>query len=290
METSFARNELLKKVLENKEICEIINKENLDLNVVDKNLNCLLSYDLKIVKCKSCRGLETCLQASTGYQPIISYNGTKFEIDYAPCKYLKEGINKSKKLNNLQIISSDFSMFNFENVFVNEERQKVLLKIKKCINNYEKGTYTKGLYIHGQYGSGKTYLLAYIAKNLADLGHKVIFAYYPDLARKMKSAISSGELEDIIEELKEVEVLALDDFGGEMLTSFIRDEVIGSILQHRMSNNLLTFASSNLNEKFLMSHLQETNRDIDEVRASRIFERIRALMEFVELKDDNYRK
>lgn len=290
METNFGRNELLKKVLENKEITTIINEEKLELDVVDKNLTYLLSYDLKNKKCKSCRGLDNCLQASTGYQPTISYNGTKFETDYIPCQYLQIETRKIQKNNNLQLISCNFSTFNFENVFVNQNRQIVLLKIKECINTYEKNNHSKGLYIHGQYGCGKTYLLAYLAKNLAELGHKVIFAYYPDLVRMMKSAISTGELEELIEELKEVEVLVLDDFGGEMLTSFIRDEVLGSILQDRMTNNLLTFMSSNLNEKLLLDHLKESNRDIDELRASRIYERMRALMDFVELKDENYRK
>lgn len=290
METSFGRNELIKKVLQNKEISEIVNKEKLDLNSIDSNLNYLLSYDLKIKKCASCKGLETCTQASQGYQPKISYDGEKFEADYIPCEYLnkfKESVDKTK---NLRLISCNFSTFNFENVFINQNRQDVLLKIKKCINEYESGKLSKGLYIHGQYGCGKTYLLGYLAKNLAENNHKVIFAYYPDLVRMMKSAISTGELEDLIDELKEIEVLVLDDFGGEMLTSFIRDEVLGAILQDRMTNNRLTFMSSNLNEKLLFDHLKESNRDIDDLRASRIFERIRALMDFVELKDENYRK
>lgn len=290
METSFGRNEILKKVLQNKEINEIVNNEKLDLNFVDNNLSYLLSYDLKIKKCLNCSGLSECKQASQGYQPKISYDGEKFEADYVPCKYLDSLQQTVDKSRNLKLISCNFSSFNFENVFVNQNRQEVLLQIKKCINNYESGRISKGLYIHGQYGCGKTYLLGYLAKNLAENNHKVIFAYYPDLVRMMKSAISTGELEDLIEELKEIEVLVLDDFGGEMLTSFIRDEVLGAILQDRMTNNRLTFMSSNLNEKLLFDHLKESNRDIDDLRASRIFERIRALMDFVELKDENYRK
>ena len=290
METSFGRNEILKKVLQNKEINEIVNNEKLDLNFVDNNLSYLLSYDLKIKKCLNCNGLSECKQASQGYQPKISYDGEKFEADYVPCKYLDSLQQTVDKSRNLKLISCNFSSFNFENVFVNQNRQEVLLQIKKCINNYESGRISKGLYIHGQYGCGKTYLLGYLAKNLAENNHKVIFAYYPDLVRMMKSAISTGELEDLIEELKEIEVLVLDDFGGEMLTSFIRDEVLGAILQDRMTNNRLTFMSSNLNEKLLFDHLKESNRDIDDLRASRIFERIRALMDFVELKDENYRK
>jgi len=86
-----------------------------------------------------------------------------------------------------------------------------------------------------------------------------------------------------------VEVLMLDDFGGETLTSYLRDEVLGAILQERMTNNRLTFMSSNLDPELLLAHLKESNRDIDDLRASRIYERIRTLMEFVKLVDEDYR-
>ena len=47
--------------------------------------------------------------------------------------------------------------------------------------------------------------------------------------------------------------------------------------------------TSNLDPVSLHNHLAETAKDIDELRASRIEERIRVLMEFVELNDTNYR-
>lgn len=290
METSFGRKELLKKVLQNKDIKKLITTEDISMEKVDQNLNSLLAYDMKINKCAGCKGLDGCKQASVGYCPSLSYNSIRFEIDYVPCKYLQQELELQKKASNLELISCNFTTFNFDNVYVNKQRQSVLIKIKECMNNYENGVETKGLFIHGQYGCGKTYLLAYLAKNLAEAGHKVLFAYYPDLVRMMKSSISTGELENLIEKLKSVEVLVFDDFGGELLTSFIRDEVLGAVLQDRMSNNRLTFMSSNLDEKLLFDHLKESKSDIDDLRASRIYERIRALMEFVKLEDNNYRR
>ena len=93
----------------------------------------------------------------------------------------------------------------------------------------------------------------------------------------------------MIEQLKMVEVLILDDFGGETLTGYLRDEVLGAILQERMTNNRLTFMSSNLDQELLLAHLKESNLDIYDLRASRIYERIRTLMEFVKLVDEDYR-
>lgn len=284
-----SRSELVKEVLNNEEVTSLVKENNISIDEVNLNLNTLLAYTLKCKTCKECDGLSLCNQAVRGYGPVISYSGVKFDLGYLPCKYLEEQM-KSEELNkNLKLMSCSFDNLNLEDVYVNNARSNVLRKIVECLEKYEKGEKVKGLYIHGKYGCGKTYLLAYLANKFAKANHKVIFAYYPDLARNFRSSITTGNLEDLIETLKEIEILVLDDFGGETMTNYLRDEVLGSILQDRMINNKLTFMSSNLDEKLLMNHLKESNNSIDEVRASRIYERIRVLMDFVELTDQNYR-
>lgn len=284
-----SRNELLKTVLKNNQVRTLVNENEISAEEIDLNLNTLLAFVLKSKKCENCKGLGLCEQASTGYGPVLSYNGVKFDLDYLECSYLKEEEKKEQLKKNLKLLSCNFDNLNLEDVYVNPLRKNVLVKIKECLDKYEKGENIKGLYIHGKYGCGKTYLLAYLAKTLANNGHQVIFAYYPDLARNLRSAISTGELEELVEELKSIEVLVLDDFGGETMTNYLRDEVLGAILQERMINKKLTFMSSNLDEKLLIQHLKESKSNIDDVRASRIYERIRVLMDFIELSDQNYR-
>jgi primosomal protein DnaI len=152
------------------------------------------------------------------------------------------------------------------------------------------GEQVKGIYLHGPYGCGKSYIMAWLANKFAENGKKVVFAYYPDLIRQIKSSIATGGLEEAVETLKDADVLFLDDFGGETTTTFIRDEVLGAVLQERMENRKLTFITSNLDPASLHNHLAETAKDVDELKASRIEERITILMEFVELNDSNYRK
>ena len=55
-------------------------------------------------------------------------------------------------------------MFNFDQIYINEKRKKVLASIKTCISKYEQNEPVKGIFLHGTYGCGKTYLLAYLAK------------------------------------------------------------------------------------------------------------------------------
>lgn len=289
METNINRLELLKEVLKDKEVKQIIIDNNLQQEDIDLNLNTFLAFNLRNKKCKNCKGLENCKQKDRGYKPSLSYGASRCDINYVECDYLLNELEKEMKENNLILISSGLQKHNLDNIYINDARNNVLTSIKSCIANYENNIPTKGLYIHGKHGTGKSYLLSFIAKTFANNNRKVILAYYPDLARSFRSSISSGTLEDLIEDLKNVEVLALDDFGGETLTAYIRDEVIGSILHDRMCNNRLTFIASNLSESMLQKHLEDTGKDIDVVKAARIYERIRALMNFVELVDTNYR-
>jgi primosomal protein dnaI len=290
MEEKINREKYVKQIQEDPNIKKIITQYHLNQEDMDKGLHILLAYTIYNEKCDGCKGLDDCKQVKHGYMPHLGYNGVSFDIDYLPCEYKERLIHQKNLENNLVCYSCNLNSFDFNHLYINKNRKDVLEKIKTCLKNYKNNLPTKGIYIHGMYGCGKSYLLAYLAKDLANSNHKVIFAYYPDLVRMIKGSIAGGNLEEIVERLKEIEVLVLDDFGGEMLTGFIRDEVLGVILQDRMSNGRLTFMSSNLDDKLLQEHLRESTKDTDALRASRIYERIRTLMDFVELKDQNYRK
>lgn len=270
----------VEELLSDNEVANFLEKENITIDAFNEYLNVFLGYYVKCDSCKKCKGLEYCKQAHKGYKPLLVNDEGVVSISYDECQYLlKDDIDKRLDYN-LTLIG--IKRKNDFDVYLNEKRLSVLTKIKDYLDNKP---ISKGLYLHGSHGSGKTYLLTYLATNLAKQNHQVIMAYYPDLVRLFKSAIPKGTTEDMIARLKEVEVLILDDFGGETPNSYIRDEILGPILQERMEYKRLTFMSSNLNLDQLRSHLAESAKDFDVVRASRIFERIHVLMEIVELED-----
>ena len=236
----------------------------------------------------NCLGLENCRQNKVGYFNELYYDDETFKTISTPCSYQQKILLTQEKQNNLLLIGIDYSLYEGE-LFTNPRRKEVLAKVKKILVDYEKNQLNKGMYLHGSYGCGKTFILAFLAKTLADSGANTIFAYYPDLVRKIKSLIGKSEFEEIVEKLKNIEVLVLDDFGGETPNSFIRDEVLLPILQERMTYKRPTFMSSNLNAEHLLEHLAEGKSGVDMMRASRVWERIKVLMDFVELNDNNYR-
>lgn len=284
---------LIKQIKKIPEVNNLLEKGLTDI-VIEKNLLNLISYQNKKELCKGCKGLNTCKQNYQGFKPVLSYEDETFTYEYKKCKFLEEYQKAVIKKENLHLISCNFDNYDFNDVFVNSNKEnsnriEVLTKIKEQYVAYKNNTPIRGIFLHGLYGTGKSYLLAYLATKLNDLGAVVTFAYYPDLVGQIKNAISEGNLDEIINELKETEVLFLDDFGGETVTPFIRDEILAVVLQYRMVESKLTYMSSNLSPDLITSHLSDTSRGIDFLKASRIYERIKTLMDFIELRDNNYR-
>ncbi len=284
----FQKEQILKNALSDKDICTLINNHQISNEVLENNIINILSYMVNKKKCNGCTSFDNCSQDIIGSMPKVCYNGNIY-TEYVPCPYFQVKMDKNSKIANLTTLACNLDNIDSSSLY-NKSTRKALYDIMK--NIYMKnisGEYVKGIYLHGRYGCGKTYIMSCFASKFAENGKKVVFAYYPDLIRQVKSSIANGGLEEVVDVLKSCDVLFLDDFGGETTTSFIRDEVLGAVLQERMENHKLTFMTSNLDPVSLHNHLAETSKDIDELRASRIEERIRVLMDFVELNDVNYR-
>lgn len=157
-----------------------------------------------------------------------------------------------------------------------EERENAALKVQEFLNNFPK-TYIKGFYLSGPYGSGKSYLLSALAAELLRRGSEVIFTFVPDLIRSLKADISTGKLEYRINLLKRADVLILDDFGGENITPWFRDEILLPIIQYRLSASLPVFISSNITRGQLPESLKGNNPDADMFKVARLVKRINDL-------------
>lgn len=283
----FQIEQLIQKALEDSYFRALCEKNNITRELIDKHNLSICSYIIKKEKCNNCRSIRECKQEILGYQPILD---DYLEIGFEPCKFMQNAYTVVSRMLNLKMLACSIEDIKDNDLIQNEERTEVLKRMIDIYRKTKEGNYQKGLFISGPYGCGKSYICSYFARLYATLGKKVVFAYYPDLVRNMKQSITNGGLEETVETLKSAEVLFLDDFGGEVNSPYIRDEVLGSVLQERMVCKKLTFMTSNLEEEMIVPHLAESGQGIDNLKASRIDERIHALMDFITLKDKNYRR
>ena len=183
-----------------------------------------------------------------------------------------------------QIDESDYASI-VKQVRDSEFNKEITLRDKE----YQKDKNIKGLYLHGSFGAGKSYLIAALFNELSKLNVKSIIVYYPELLRSLKESFND-DFDDRMYKLKTTELLLIDDIGAESVSPWSRDEILGTILQYRMDAKMPTFFTSNLNKDELISHLAYTKNGVDMVKAKRIIERINQLTTDMELISENRRK
>ncbi|MCL1949906.1 MAG: primosomal protein DnaI [Turicibacter sp.] len=241
--------------------------------------------------CKGCRSLNECRQPVKGHAPRLSPHLGRLKVSYAPCNYQKNQAH----LENIHSfhMPQDILKADFTNFFMDPSRSVAHEKALMFIHGYLMDKKGKGLYLHGPFGTGKTYLLAAIASTLSRMGVVCGLVYFPELIAEIKAGFNdpNSSSYEKVEQLKEIQVLMLDDIGSESMTSWMRDEVLGRILNYRMHQGLPTFFTSNLDYQELQQHFSVTQKgEVEAIKGARILERIKALTTPVKLAGTNYRE
>jgi primosomal protein DnaI len=262
--------------------------------MIDRSLVKLYEFVSQSRGCKECPSLEQCKNIIPGYEPELVLVNNGIDIHYVPCRLKRLADEKRKIENRIQCLymPKDILQASLGNVILDtDNRMQAVDKVEQFISNYGSEHFQRGFYFYGPFGTGKTYLLGAIAHELAGIGISSIIVYVPELIREMKQAISDHTLNEKIDMLKKAPILMFDDIGAEAVSSWVRDEVLGPILQFRMLEKLPTFFTSNFNLNELEHHLTYSQRGEEEkLKAARIIERIKFLAEPVPIDGPNKRK
>ncbi len=289
---NFKRNpnlveEMTESLSEDPMLKEFFIRHDIDSDTIERHLTDLVVYKEERPRCDDCPGLHACSQDTQGMQPVLNYKNGRIMLAYKPCPYLKVREADRRETDRITALYMPRMIYeaSLEDFHMNTQNRKDLYhRIVALANQYARGDVIKGLYIHGRYQIGKTYALAAIANRFSELGYNVVIAYYPDLVREMKSAIGDGTLEQRINDLKAADVLLLDDLGGESFSRWVRDEVLGPILQYRLLDHRPTFFTSNLPLDELVKYLLESNQEAEMIKGYRILERIKRLSDPFNMK------
>ena len=176
-----------------------------------------------------------------------------------------------------------------KDIKITKSRATIIKWLKDYYDNFDPFKSSKGLYLHGNFGTGKTYLIAALLNEIRNkFGVSTEIVYVPELLRKLKENLNL--VGDRLYELEKVDLLLLDDIGAEKVTEWGRDEILGTILQTRMNSGMPTFFTSNLTISELERTLSITKDSEDAIKSKRIIERIKYLTDDIELLGNNYRE
>ena len=284
----FQYQDLVQQIVKDPDVAAFIQKESLSQEELNRSISKFNQYITE--RDKFLRGDTDYI--ARGYKPILVMNHGYADVsdEETPELIAAEKEAAIKKRLNLINFPSSLKNVSFLDVYRDDVRRlTVLNRMIKFVNDYPNNL--KGLYLYGDFGVGKSFMVAALAHDLSEKrGVSSTLLHYPSFVIDVKNAIGDGNVKTLVDEIKLAEVLILDDIGAEQSTAWVRDEILQVILQYRMQEDLPTFFTSNFNFEDLELHFAKGKNGNDETwEARRVMERIRYLAEETRLEGENRR-
>lgn len=272
----------------------------LDERAIRLNLNRVYQYVTEYGNCSNCPGLDNCPNDYEGHYTMLSSESVHGQVQLydrkVACKKFAARESEQKIRSRIRSFYVDDAAlrrgYSSDEILTNDlERAKAVGQLLRYIDRTrENGLQQEGLYLSGRFGTGKTFLMCYMLQELAKLGYSGVIVYMPDFVEDLKSLMHEpGKLKETVEMMKETDLLIFDDIGAENLNPWVRDHVLGAILNYRMERKP-TFYTSNYELDALEKHFSFTSKDGEEThKGERIMNRIRPYVEVVMVTGENKR-
>lgn len=284
----FHYQDLVQKIMKDPDVAAFIQQESLTPEELNRSISKFNQYITE--RDKFLRGDTDYI--AKGYKPILVMNHGYADVSYEETPELIAAEKEAAIKNRLKLINLPASLRKASLAQVDLDdlgRLPIFEKLLAFVEQYP--TIRKGLYLYGDFGVGKSFMVAALAHDLSEKrGVSSTLLHYPSFVIDVKNAIGDGNVKTLVDELKLSEVLILDDIGAEQSTAWVRDEILQVILQYRMQEDLPTFFTSNFNFDDLEQHFAKGKHGNDETwEARRVMERIRYLAEETRLEGVNRR-
>ena len=172
-------------------------------------------------------------------------------MEICPCRH-KDVLEANRKrlylLSNLDALSG-LTFASFEprgRVGLGNQQGDSLEQAYNHAQNFA-GSLNGWLLLMGKYGCGKTHLAAAIANQAVALGVPTLFLTVPDLLDWLRFAYSDqndNAFEERFDEIRNVTLLVMDDFGTQNVTPWAQEKLF-QIINYRYINRLATVITSN---------------------------------------------
>lgn len=252
---------------------------NLSLTVeqAKENLIELLEARQIIEYCSQCPGRKECKRGGlTG-----TLDPDTLKTSYYKCRAEKsyQLERKQERLMNNSRIPHLLTKKNFANFKPLPHTKQAFHTAQKVAKNPNR----KGIVLAGDVGVGKSHLAAAIYNFRIEQGSAAVFARFPGLLSDIKATyetdLSTTELMEII---REAELLVLDDVGVEKVTDWSVEQ-IWSIVDSRLNQELQTVVTTNFHNPIDLIDY------IGGLPGQRIVSRLSELCDWITIEGEDYR-
>lgn len=250
-------------------------------------------WEMQNRTCQNCPGLDFCTRPVRGQQTTLtlSQDGLLDET-FTACPYLKTQQMQQAHCRNFLYshMKKEDYMTGINGIAssLTGEDPAYIKAVRECALSLQQ---PYGLFFYGEPGSGKSYLLMAAANDLARKGLKVSFVRVPFLMAELKETLQDKEhRQTIMRDLRNADVLFLDDFGSENISAWTRDGILFPLLDERMNRKKKTYFASNLRMQELLESYTIDSRTDNRVAATRLMDRVKALAPAVYLPGHSRRK
>jgi len=281
------KKESVDEILSFEEVRHLLNSNHLNRLFVENHWIDFLNYTEDLTACRGCQGIDDCQKNFIGYQRHLEIEDQQAISSFVVCPYGKELEEQRRVISHIESnIPKDIFLISFQDLELDNKGNLVLL-IKRLLEDL-KNPPKKGVYLHGDMGIGKTYVMAAFCHMLALQEKTCAFISVSQLLQDLKGYFNSSQ-DNGLEELKEVDVLVLDDIGAETLSVWGRDEVLFNLLNDRMLRKLPTYFTSVYSLVELEKHYRTKDSKDESIKVKRLMERINSLSDEFELVGKRFR-
>jgi DNA replication protein DnaC len=228
-----------------KKIAESTKRAGLDKAIKSSPENPIAGNSMGDPNCPICHGIGF---VSFDVEPSDPRFG---RMEICPCRH-KDVLEANRKrlylLSNLEALSR-LTFATFEprgRVGLGKQQGDSLEQAYNHAQNFA-GSLNGWLLLMGKYGCGKTHLAAAIANQAVALGVPTLFLTVPDLLDWLRFAYSDqndNAFEERFDEIRNVALLVMDDFGMQNATAWAQEKLF-QIINYRYINRLATVITSN---------------------------------------------
>ncbi len=241
------KNECFDRIIKDELILDIIRTNDIDANFIKRHLYYFSLYLNDHNICSSCPGPLICKKKNSHLCMDLSIDKKNDNVSfvYHKCKEEKK-ISGIKRKFWLRQFENQYLYYSFRDSLKNFafERHNV---VKKMIE-YTKNPSNKGIYVSGDIGTGKSFILklfsVYLAKN--ENTKSIVFVDCGNEFKSLENCYNTAieYFNYYLEQFKEVQYLFLDDFGKEFKNDFVLSSILIPVIEYRLEKHLPIFISS----------------------------------------------